>query len=77
MNCDRDQGLCQQVGLSGYPSIRLYRGIYPGQDAQHPFGEDIEIYEAQELLDYLHEILPEVSEQQPEADRNPFDHDEL
>lgn len=34
VNCDRDQGLCQQVGLSGYPSIRLYRGIYPGQDAQ-------------------------------------------
>lgn len=34
VNCDRDQGLCQQVGLSGFPSIRLYRGIYPGQDAQ-------------------------------------------
>lgn len=77
VNCDRDQGLCQQVGLSGYPSIRLYRGIYPGQDAQHPFGEDVEIYEAQELLDYLQEILPEVSEQEPEADRNPLDHDEL
>ena len=30
---------------------------------QHPYGEDIEIYEAQDLIDYLQGILPEVSEQ--------------
>ncbi|XP_048776636.2 dnaJ homolog subfamily C member 10-like [Ostrea edulis] len=77
VNCDMEQSLCQQVALSGYPSVRFYRGISPGQDAQHPYGEDIEIYETQDLLHYLRDILPNASEQVSESDRNPLDHDEL
>lgn len=73
VSCSRDLKFIQatldmwsvaQMASSNFNECWLLKYLWYLFDCfQHPYGEDIEIYEAQDLIDYLQDILPEVSEQ--------------
>ncbi|OWF49324.1 DnaJ-like subfamily C member 10 [Mizuhopecten yessoensis] len=59
VNCDEDRYLCQQAGVSAYPTVRFYKGARKGM-AQHMYGQDIDFLDADQIIRFIKGRIPAV-----------------
>ncbi|XP_060064425.1 dnaJ homolog subfamily C member 10-like [Ylistrum balloti] len=57
VNCDEDRNLCQQAGVSAYPTVRFYKGARKGM-AQHMYGQDIDFLDANQIIRFINRKIP-------------------
>lgn len=52
VDCDQNRQLCQQAGVSAYPTIRFYPGSSGPNIRQHPYGWDIQSQVADDIVSF-------------------------
>jgi len=74
VNCDVEKNLCQNLGIDGYPTVRVYSGSRNSQQSQSVYGEELNSQDSDYIINYLMRKFG-----QPEIDQNSSKnvHDEL
>jgi len=78
VNCDRYKQLCSQAGITGFPTIRFYRGAEK-DDVEDYFSENIESQDPEEIIQEVEDLIQR-SKQNKMADeqtKQKNEHDEL
>jgi len=56
VNCDKYSGMCNRAAITGYPTIRFYRGQEKG-DMQDYFSEDIRDREQEKIVSVVQQLV--------------------
>lgn len=74
VNCDEEKNLCENLGIDGYPTIRVYSGTLSTQQSQSVYGEEVNSQDSEYIITYLMRKFG-----RPEVEQNASSpaHDEL
>jgi len=53
VNCDVERNLCQNLGIDGYPTVRVYSGSENSQQSQSVYGEEVNSQDSDYIITYL------------------------
>lgn len=73
VNCDSEKSLCSNLGIDGYPTIRVYGGSANAQ-SQSIYGEELNSQDSTYIISYL---IQKFGEPKEESNSSSNAHDEL
>jgi len=53
VNCDVERNLCQNLGIDGYPTVRVYSGSENSQQSQSVYGEEVNSQDSDYIITFL------------------------
>jgi len=74
VNCDDEKNLCENLGIDGYPTIRVYSGSRSSEQSQSVYGEEVNSQDSDYIISYLSRKF---GQPEPEQNFSSKSHDEL